>query len=1578
MNAVAERRQCRRRRTSTAADNGEEEETTLRGISSRMGGTKRRRHRQQQAQAQAAQGHSDDGDGSSADSRDGDEYRPTGTADRPRRMRRRRPPTTSLAAAVLGGILVAASILLSLHRTTTVSAQQPMRSCFRAFNRADDDYDGVLTEAEFVAAVRTLTNDALDTEDFSEYPASLSGAYTSRAQQQGGGGVPIVREDENDDNVATPERVAAAQDFCEATYDGILDALGLTSTINSSICFRALALGDTSRDDALSEAEYARFLSTLSGGAVPASTSYMSLAAPLQAVYNDFKGDSTGTVNVKGSKPGQSSTVDAAKLEFLLEFCEHAAVGVAAAAAASTDSVPVPAPPQPSPEAPQPAPAAAPQPSGPTTPSTPAAPSPSDFSPSFTLTQCTNAMAFSDLSRNGDLNKDEYLRFINRLTSNEYLGQSFSTLPQPLQDNYDQLADENGVIEIAGSRPGQTPTAEEAAHLTNVCTSTDKAIQSKDSGGGGDGPTPTPPSEPTAPTPEPPSQPSAPTEPKIELEYLTCTRYMALSDISRDDELNQVEYVRFVNMISGNQWQGVSYADLPQPLRSNFDALAADVGGIDVTGSKPYQSSSVTPEQTAHLENFCQSTAEAINGAISPPGPTFPPQNSTVYNAYIISNQDGLMAADLRIGSTRQALDDSYELFVTNNYDEFLQGLTGQRRLSASRSRRRRLRRRLQQANIELLAGQIETYLIVDEDCPTNVTGTCQKVYGKFGIQLTNVNNTNMVVNALTKQTQAAIAQGGLQASLDATDPDSPLDIVGATTPTQPPQSTPAPTPAPGPAPTPDGGGGGGGSGGKAAGAVIAVLLVIGIGVGGWYYKKRGGTCPGFLAGGGGGGDVGKKDNKTVEGDGGDPAFDDDMDDDDEGFGQFRQSAPQNTIGSSSLYVDDEDASGAEFSIDESESNHGPGHGVRGSNVFGAFGLKGKKKGSGMDDSIGDLQTGDIEDNPANEFADYAFDDPVAEFDDAQDKDDGGLHEIFGSAAAKSAPTFGQDDGWGAEGGDHGWKGDQPGYENDGDGNASYDSRESGSDDESDYDQADEDERTRGASTIDAPENMRHLDSMVEQGNWDGVMAAATKFGDTEDYGEEEGSTPSRPSLQESEGSSQSQSQSSADDFEEKQEAPAFDFDEGGAEGGGEQGSHWSYTSEELRRRNQYRGQVESLVRKVAPEDIDNVSAMLDQFAGREAELINTLQTMQERSSAQRARKAVHKSKGVPQRDNPAFAGGGIDGSAAIAAASTLGVQNFDEPDDGGDFEPDYGYGEEIGEDEDSRSRSYDEDYDEEYPESGSFDGDSRSGSQSYSGSHSDRSGSQYSGGSPYSQEDQPENFDGDSRSGSHSYSGSHSDRSGSQYGDEGSQYSGQEEELSYRSGSASGSGSYSQGSQYSGKEEELSYRSGSASGSGSYSQRSGSQFSGGEEEGSFHSGSFSQESGSQYSGEGSDRSGSFSDDRSGSQVSGDADEGSYHSGSYSQGSGSQFSREEGSYHRYEKKSRLLLSAGVLLGVAQVDSFLSFSAPFSPICNPVARTMTRKMTEAGHTTTATRIAGKFACDEHSLIDSFLLSYLRRA
>lgn len=89
------------------------------------------------------------------------------------------------------------------------------------------------------------------------------------------------------------------------------------------------------------------------------------------------------------------------------------------------------------------------------------------------------------------------------------------------------------------------------------------------------------------------------------------------------------------------------------------------------------------------------------------------------------------------------------------------------------------------------------------------------------------------------------------------------------------------------------------------------------------------------------------------------------------------------------------------------------------------------------------------------------------------------------------------------------------------------------------------------------------------------------------------------------------------------------------------------------RGQEEIRAEVEALVRRVVPEEADNIDEMLTQFKGREEELVETLRRMQERAIASRARLAVQKSAKLEARAKANPRGTSVSSAQSIASAGS-------------------------------------------------------------------------------------------------------------------------------------------------------------------------------------------------------------------------------------------------------------------------------------------------------------------------------------
>jgi hypothetical protein len=149
------------------------------------------------------------------------------------------------------------------------------------------------------------------------------------------------------------------------------------------------------------------------------------------------------------------------------------------------------------------------------------------------------------------------------------------------------------------------------------------------------------------------------------------------------------------------------------------------------------------------------------------------------------------------------------------------------------------------------------------------------------------------------------------------------------------------------------------------------------------------------------------------------------------------------------------------------------------------------------------------------------------------------------------------------------------------------------------------DRSSAGSGSIDAA-RAAELDQLVDAGDWEGVVLAAAKY-----------QTEASRNV---EGIAGASVESSGDSM------TGTGTDTGASPS---MSTSVSDSPSKIAKRAEIRAEVEALVRRVVPEEIDNVDEMMNQFKGREEELIETLRTMQERAAAQKARAASQKAAKV-------------------------------------------------------------------------------------------------------------------------------------------------------------------------------------------------------------------------------------------------------------------------------------------------------------------------------------------------------------
>jgi hypothetical protein len=161
--------------------------------------------------------------------------------------------------------------------------------------------------------------------------------------------------------------------------------------------------------------------------------------------------------------------------------------------------------------------------------------------------------------------------------------------------------------------------------------------------------------------------------------------------------------------------------------------------------------------------------------------------------------------------------------------------------------------------------------------------------------------------------------------------------------------------------------------------------------------------------------------------------------------------------------------------------------------------------------------------------------------------------------------------------------------------------------------------------------------------------------------------------------------------------------------------SYLSQASEDRSRLEDYREEIEELVRQVVPDEIENIDAMINQFQGRERELINTLRNMADQGTTIEASDDEDSEEETGSYEDE---DGEEDGSEEEGSGEEMEEETEDE-DGEEDGEEEEGSGEEMEEETEYEEEEYEDEYEEEEvgeeeEASGSYDSEYEDGSDEY------------------------------------------------------------------------------------------------------------------------------------------------------------------------------------------------------------------------------------------------------------------------
>lgn len=342
---------------------------------------------------------------------------------------------------------------------------------------------------------------------------------------------------------------------------------------------------------------------------------------------------------------------------------------------------------------------------------------------------CTEALSSTDENRDDFIDDNEFLKLVTVLSGSSSFGELFGGLPKSYRDAFDALKDPDlDMIDI------------ETNSANGVCLELElSAIASRES----------------------------------EVFLDQCLGAIQLSNENQDGVLDEDEYIQFVYILAvtfgytRNLPANLEFSNLSQVLQLNFDVLTKGEHMIEIPG---WQLPNISLRVFDNFRWICQNTADVVKLVSSTDD-----SSTKGYNSFIISNEAGLDATQIQSSIEWEALKLAYT------------GLVQDQSALIKASSKRNLRGRWLAVD-KVDESSIQLYQIDDTWCSSDLieTSSCQVVFGSFDLLISNEPEPEAIAEQYSLEIQNAIDEGALQLKLLVVAANTPVKIVKSSTPLQP------------------------------------------------------------------------------------------------------------------------------------------------------------------------------------------------------------------------------------------------------------------------------------------------------------------------------------------------------------------------------------------------------------------------------------------------------------------------------------------------------------------------------------------------------------------------------------------------------------------------------------------------------------------------------------------------------------------------------------------------------------------------------------------------------------------------
>lgn len=250
-----------------------------------------------------------------------------------------------------------------------------------------------------------------------------------------------------------------------------------------------------------------------------------------------------------------------------------------------------------------------------------------------------------------------------------------------------------------------------------------------------------------------------------------CREALFMADVDGNRHINAAEYVRLLNMMGNQAYDGYPFVALPMELKNNFESWASEEAEYQIELEAMMYPNADNPleQQQLHRDAVCRGTNSALLQAAATEHPS--PVRLQISKSFVAYNSEG--ATDFPKHDMEEVL------------SRFLVDYVADRILAILKGNRRLRQRKLSQTRYWVMPDSAAIDAAQQMECPEGAPNgaSCVQPKAEYEVFVLTPNtddptDVNAIEKAAEQATDEGVEDGKLQDSLDRYDPNSPWSFV--------------------------------------------------------------------------------------------------------------------------------------------------------------------------------------------------------------------------------------------------------------------------------------------------------------------------------------------------------------------------------------------------------------------------------------------------------------------------------------------------------------------------------------------------------------------------------------------------------------------------------------------------------------------------------------------------------------------------------------------------------------------------------------------------------------------------------